>query len=118
VSRVPTLHGLQNFFEHVLQHLLVQAQVRHELFEVLIFFFQLLEPAQFGHAQSAVFFLPIVVGGLADAHLPAYLRDGHARVGLAQRKHDLGRGKLGLFQGSVYWFKVRQVPDFLYFTAA
>jgi hypothetical protein len=30
----------------------------------------------------------------------------------------LGLGKLGLFHDTVYWFKVRQVPDFLYFTAA
>lgn len=37
LSRVPTLHGPQNFFEYVLQHLLVEAQVSHELFEMLVF---------------------------------------------------------------------------------
>jgi hypothetical protein len=61
-------------------------------------------------------FLPVVAGGLADAHLSAYLRDGYARVRLAQRKHDLSLGKLGLFHGIVWGFKVRQMPDFLYFT--
>jgi hypothetical protein len=30
----------------------------------------------------------------------------------------LGLGKLGLFHGIVSWFKVRQMPDFLYFTLA
>ncbi|AMJ65959.1 hypothetical protein AXW84_11340 [Hymenobacter sp. PAMC 26628] len=88
-------------FEHILQHLLVEAQVRHELFEMLIFFLQLLEPPQFGHAQTTVLFLPVVVGGLADAHLAAHLRDGHARIRLAQGKHDLSLGKLGFFQGIV-----------------
>jgi hypothetical protein len=69
---------------------------------MLIFFLQLLEPPQFGHAQATVLFLPVVVGGLADAHLPAHLGDGHARVRLAQRKHDLGLGKLSLFHDIVY----------------
>jgi hypothetical protein len=38
VSRVPSVTGFRAFFEYVLQHLLVQAQVSHELFKLLILF--------------------------------------------------------------------------------
>lgn len=85
---------------------------------MLIFLFQLLEPAQFKHAQAAALFLPVVLGGLDDTHLTAHLCDDHARVSLAQGEHDLGLGKFGLFYDTVYWFKVRQVPGLLYFAVA
>jgi hypothetical protein len=39
------LHGLQDFFEDILRHLLVEVQDGYQLFEVLIFLFQLLQPA-------------------------------------------------------------------------
>ena len=48
-------------------------------------------------AQAAALFLPVVVRGLVDAHLSAYLGDGDARVGLAQSEYDLGCRELGLF---------------------
>jgi hypothetical protein len=57
-----------------------------------------------GAPKPPYFFLPVVVGGLADAHLPAYLGDSHVRVGLAQGKHDLNLGKRGLFQGKCLGF--------------
>lgn len=31
--------------------------------------------AQLGHAEAGVLLLPDVEGGLADAHLPTYVRD-------------------------------------------
>lgn len=85
-------------FEHVRKQLLVEAQVGYELLEVPIFLFQLLEPARFGRAQVAVLFLSVVVRGFADAHLSAYLGDGDTGASLARGKHELGLGKLGLFQ--------------------
>ena len=69
---------------------------------MLVFFLQLPEPPQFGHAQAAVLFLSVVVSGLANAHFAAHLGDGHTRVRLAQGEHDLRLGKLGLFHDIVY----------------
>ena len=59
LSRVDSGTGFETFFEYVLQHLLVEAQVGHELFKMLIFLFQLLESAQFGHAQTALLFFQL-----------------------------------------------------------
>ena len=41
------------------------------------------------HVHAAVFSLPFVDAGIADAMLPAELRDGHARLLLLQDRDDL-----------------------------
>jgi hypothetical protein len=95
-SRVAMLHGFRSFFEHVLQHLLVETQVSYELFKGLILLYQLSQSPQFRYPQAAVLFPPIVVRGLANTHLSAHLGDSDARVGGTQREHDFCLGKHGL----------------------
>lgn len=54
-----SFEALQLFFYHILQHLLIQTQVGNQLFELGIFFFQLMKTTQLGDAQSAIFLLPV-----------------------------------------------------------
>ena len=45
--------GLENFFDEArLQHLLVEAQIGHQLLEFTILFFKLLEPSHLGLPES------------------------------------------------------------------
>src|SRR5690606_2655892 len=54
---------------------------------------ELLDALELGDAESAVFALPVVVGGLADAVLAADVGDLHAGVGLLEDGHDLALGE-------------------------
>jgi hypothetical protein len=46
----------------------------------------------------------------ADVHFAAHLRNGHVRIGLAQRKYGLCLGKLDIFYGKCYESKGQQCP--------
>jgi hypothetical protein len=89
------------------------------LYEVLVFLFQLLEPPQSKYVQATVFFLPVIVGSLANAHFAA-----NPRLRSRPCRPDAGRTQFGprqIWSSSGYclgFFKVRQLLNFLYFTGA
>lgn len=85
-------------FQYLLQHLLIQTQIGHQFLQPLIFILQLPQTPQFRHAQTSKFLLPVVKGGLINAHLSADFPDAGAGFGLFQRKHNLFFGITGLFQ--------------------
>lgn len=92
---------LKVFFEHLLQHVLVERQVGHQLFELRVFLLQLPQPAQLGRAQPAKLLLPVIKGRLADAHLPADFGDRGSGLGLLEGEDHLGLGILGSFHGTI-----------------
>jgi hypothetical protein len=77
------LRGLKAFFYHILQHLLVQAQVSDQLFELGIFLLKLAKSPQFRDAQNTELLLPAEEGRLRNPHLPIDLLDTGAGFGLA-----------------------------------
>lgn len=88
----PTLcaeSALKLFFQNILKHLFVKAQIGYELFELMIFFFRLPQPSRFRNAQASVFLFPIEKGRLTDAHFAAYFRNLDPDFGLFQGKGDL-----------------------------
>lgn len=76
-------------FQYLLQHLLIQTQIGHQFLQPLIFILQLPQTPQFRHAQTGKFLLPVVKGGLRNAHLYADFPDAGAGFGLFQRKRNL-----------------------------
>src|SRR6185503_18744406 len=63
------------FFKHILQHLFVQRQVRHDPFQLRVLFFQLPQATQLNRIQTAVLLLPAVERGFTDPQLAADFRD-------------------------------------------
>lgn len=87
-----TLRRLQVFLQNVLQHGLVQTQVGNQLFQFAVLFFELPESSEFGKAQSTVFFLPVEIRRLTDAHLSADLGEAgsfRSPLGGARRRSVL-----------------------------
>jgi hypothetical protein len=64
--------------DHVLQHLLVEREIGHQLLEPLVHLLELLQPHHLRGHQPAILLAPIVVGRLADAGLTAHLLDPRA----------------------------------------
>lgn len=85
--------------QDVLQHLLVQAQVGHQLLELPVLLLELTQPAQLGDPHAAEPLLPPVEDGLADAHLAHDVAHGGARLLLPQGEGDLLLGELRLPHG-------------------
>ncbi len=67
-----------HFLLYILQYVLVQRQVCHPLFEVVIFILQLLKAAQFGYTDTGEFLFPAVKRGLDNFHPTADINHGHA----------------------------------------
>jgi len=57
------------FFDHVLQHLLIEAEISHHLLQFGILLLELPQLPKLGYTQSAVLLFPVVKRGLADPHL-------------------------------------------------
>ncbi len=91
--------ALQLSFEGILQDVLVQTVVRHELFELPILLLELLQTADLGHAHPGELFLPPIERLLAHAHLPAHIPHCSAALGLMQRERDLLLRKPRLLHG-------------------
>ena len=72
------LHRFYHFLQYILQHVLVQRQVYHPLFDFAIFILQLLEAVQFSYAHTREFVFPAVKRGLDNLHLTADINHGHA----------------------------------------
>lgn len=62
----------------------IQAQIRHQLFELTVLVFELPQPAQLGHAHPCKFLLPAIKRLLADTELPTDLGDRCPRFYLAE----------------------------------
>jgi hypothetical protein len=71
---------LRTFFLRLLQDVLVQGQVRHQLLELLVLGPQLAQLPDLRRAQAPVLLLPAVERLLGDLELAADL--GHRRAGL------------------------------------
>lgn len=69
--------------------------------------FELLDALELGQTHAAVFTLPVVEGGLADAVLAADVADLQSGVGLLEDGDDLGLSEFALFHRSVSVMAVR-----------
>ena len=98
-------------FQYLLQHLLVQTQVSHQLLHPQIFTLQLPQTPQFGHAQTGEFLLPVIKSGFRNAHLSADFPVAGAGFGLFQSKRNLFFGLAGLFHGDVPLCEMEERPE-------
>jgi len=74
--------ALELFFDNILQHFVVEAEIGIYLLQAPIFFLQLFEPFQIGDFHAAVFAFPSVIGALGDPIFPADRFDGTAAFDL------------------------------------
>ena len=79
----------KSFSQCVLQHRLVQAQVRNKLLQPPHLVLEMLQPAHLRNAQTAELLLPPVERLFGDLQLPADLLHRHAALDLPQRKRNL-----------------------------
>lgn len=87
------------FFKDILQHLLVEREVRHQLLELMVLLLQLPQATELGVAETPVLLLPVVERSLTDTELTANFSDLRPGLGLAQCEDDLRFGELRLFHG-------------------
>ena len=86
--------------DHVLQHDLVQGQVRDEAFELQHFVAQLLQLTDLARLEPAIDLLPAVKALLRDSYLSAEIADRNPLLRLVLHRTDLlGRESL-LFHGT------------------
>src|SRR5271155_921203 len=98
-----TARALEFFSEHVLQHRLVQRQIRHDAFQPCISLAHLLELPYLIDLQPRVLLLPPIEGLFGDPHLPDQLRDRYAQFCLLQNGHDLFHSKPSLLHGKSHF---------------
>ena len=96
------------FCEHVLQDVLVEAEISHKLLELTVLDFELLQPPQFARPQAAVQLLSAVECLLGDAHSAQHFRDRRPGLGLLQRESDLLFGEPALLHGPAPPVRVSQ----------
>src|SRR5581483_11067250 len=77
------------FFNHRFQHLLVQAQIRHQLLQPPVFILQLPQPLRLAHTHPAILRFPRIHRVLRHAQLPPHLRCRPPRLHLLQRPNHL-----------------------------
>jgi len=85
--------------------------VGDQLLQPLVLIFPLPQTAQFRHAQTCKFLLPVVKGGVRNAHRSADFLDAGAGFGLFQRKRNLFFGITGLFHGYVLLLNMEERPE-------
>lgn len=90
-SRRPS--GVRVFCDEILHRHILQRHVGKQALELGVLGFQLLDPFQVGGFHAAVFGLPLVVGGVRDAVLPANFLDRPTSVSFLQNRNDLVFGK-------------------------
>ena len=90
--------GFTVFCEHLLEHVLVEAQIRDQPFEFSMLVLQLLQPLEFGNAHALVFPTPLGERLLANPERPTHRHDGFPTVRLLQRVRDLLLRKPTLLQ--------------------
>ncbi len=72
--------GVTISFQEILQRDIVEHRVREHPLELGVLVLQRFQAFGFRHVHAAVFGFPFVDAGVADAMLPAELRDGYARL--------------------------------------
>ena len=77
------------FFDHRFQHVLVQAEIGHQLLQPLVLIFQLPQTLRLAHAHPAILRLPGVDGVLRHAQFPAHVGGAASRFHLLQRPDHL-----------------------------
>jgi hypothetical protein len=80
--------------QHILQHHLVEAQIRHKFLQLGIPILELLQPSHLVGQQSLVLLPPVKIGRLRSPHLAA--DPGHRVTvrSLRQNERSLGVGQL------------------------
>lgn len=81
--------ALQFSADDILQHLLVERGIRHELAELIVLVLELLQPAHIRWQHAVLLLLPVEVGRLADPGPAADVRDGTAVHTLLQDERHL-----------------------------
>jgi len=76
--------------DHVLKHLAIQSQVRHDFLQPGVLILELLQPLHLGRQQTGILLLPIEGGRLADPGLPTDLGNRRAFLALLDDKRLLG----------------------------
>ncbi len=79
----------ESFSHCVLQHRLVQTQIRYQLLEMTRLVLELFQSAHFSHAHAEVLFLPPVERLLADLPLSADVRHCNTALRLPKRERNL-----------------------------
>jgi len=85
---------LKLFFQHILQHWLVEHQIGNDLLEPRVLVFELPQSTQFRRSQTGELAFPIEKRRLRDADLAADFRYGNAGLRLLPGEHNLLFGKL------------------------
>ena len=93
-----------------MEHVLVQAQVGHQLLELPVLFLDLAQPPQLDDHNPGKLPLPAVKDLLAHAQLAADLHGWDACFRLAQSMDDLFLGKSTLLQSRPSFHWVSQMP--------
>src|SRR5262249_32578447 len=93
--------------DHVLQYLLIERKVSHDLLQLAVLFLELTQSLHLRWHQATVLLAPIVVRGLADPGLATDLTDRCAFLALAQDEGNLRLVNSPLFCNQC---KVCQLP--------
>ncbi len=89
------------FFDDIFQGGILQGQIGIHSLETAVLVFKFLQPPHVRRLYAAIFGLPLVVGGGADAVFPPDLVDGATGIGIFQNRHDVGFGDLRLTHGTL-----------------
>jgi len=93
--------GLSLFSKYFVEHLLVERQIRHQLFQPAVLVLELPELLDLARRHLAEPFLPPVPGLLADPKLPTDLHHRGAVIHLLQGQGDLLVRKSALPHGLI-----------------
>jgi hypothetical protein len=96
------------FSDHRLQHLLVQAQICHQLLQTPVLVFHLPKPLRFTYIHAAELCLPVVKCRLADPVFAAQLGCLHPRLVLLQNPDDLLFAVSAILHAPVLPFNLRE----------
>ena len=83
--------------DHVLQHRLVERQIRHDLLQLAVLFLELAQPFHLRWRQASVLLASIVVGRLANPRLATDLAHRRVFLSLPQNEGNLRLRKLRSF---------------------
>lgn len=100
------------FYDDLLEHFPVEAQIRDDRFELPVLFAQLPELADLRRPEAAEAALPGVERVLVDAELADDLGDRRAGFSMAQGSRDLFRGSGVLAWGKTSGSWVGSLTDF------
>ena len=94
--------GLELFFDHFLEHAVVQLCFCVHLLELAVFRFQVPQPLQIRSFHSSIFGLPSVKCGSCYSQLPRDFLDGYPRLCLLDCPNDRPCREFALAQGASF----------------